>query len=119
MSGYRQHSYDPNAYEQPGPPLKPYNMVQWSGVAIGGIGMLLITLDVLAKLGWTPRWIGDLSPAPFILLIAGTVLINSRREPGNLITEEQRARNKRTLVITAAICAAILGAAALIEFQGA
>ena len=25
MSGYREHSFDPNAYEQPGRPLKPYN----------------------------------------------------------------------------------------------
>ena len=119
MSGYRQHGYDPHAYEQPGAPLKPYNMVQWSGVAIGGVGMVLITLDVLAKLGWTPRWIDDLSPAPFVLLIAGLVLVNSRREPSALVGSEQLAKNRRTLLITAAICAVILGAALVIEFSGA
>ena len=119
MSGYRQSSFDPNAYEQPGRPLKPYNWVQWTGVALGVVGAALITLDVLAKLGWTPRWIDDLTPAPFILLIVGTVLVNSRREPDTLITEEQRAKNKRTLLITSVICAAILGAALVIEFAGA
>ena len=119
MSSYRQSSYDPDAYEQPGRPLKPYNWVQWSGVALGIVGAVLITLDVLGRLGWIPQWIDDPSPGSFTLLILGTVLVNSRREPDTLITEEQRARNKRTLLITAAICAVILGGALVIEFAGA
>ena len=117
--GYREHSYDPNVYEQPGRPLRPFNWVQWTGVALGTVGAVLITLDLLGKLGWIPRWTGDLSPGPFIALIMGSVLVNSRREPGNLITEEQRARNKRTLLITTVICAVVLGAALVIEFAGA
>ena len=119
MSGYREHGFDPNAYEQPGPPLKPYNWVQWTGVAIGSVGAILVTLDVLARIGWTTRWIGDPSPAPFFLLILGTVLVNSRRAPGVEVGSEQLAKNRRTLLITAAICAAILGAALVIEFSGA
>ena len=119
MTGYREHSFDPNAFEQPGPPLKPYNWVQWAGVAIGTVGAILVTLDVLARIGWTPRWIGDASPAPFILLIVGTVLVNSRREPGVEVGSEQLAKNRRTLIVTAAICAAVLGAALIIEFSGA
>ena len=119
MTGYRQHGYDPNAYEQPGAPMKPYNWVQWTGVAIGGTGVVLITLDVLGKLGWIPQWIDDPSPAFFMLLVIGMVLVNSRREPGNLITEEQRAKNKRVLLITITVCAVILGVAAIIEFSGA
>ena len=115
MSGYHQSSFDPNAYEQPGRPLKPYNWVQWTGVALGVVGAVLVTLDVLGRLGWIPQWIDDPSPSAFLLLLLGVTLVNSRREPDTLVSEEQRTKNKRTLFITAAICAAILGAAAVIE----
>ena len=114
MSGYRQHSFDPNAYEQPGRPLRPFNWVQWAGVAIGGVGLVLTTLQVAGQLGWIPQWLDD-SPPLFVLLLLGVVLVNSRREPGNLVTEEQQARNKRLLIITAIICAAVLGAAAILQ----
>ena len=118
MTGYREHSFDPNAYEQPGPPLKPYNWVQWTGVAIGTVGAILVTLDVLARIGWAPRWI-DPSPAPFMLLIIGTLFVNSRRAPGTQVGSEQLAKNRRVLLITVAICAAIIGAAVVIELSGA
>ena len=51
MSGYREHSFDPNAYEQPGRPLQPYNWVQWTGVAIGVLGLAIIALGLLGRLG--------------------------------------------------------------------
>ena len=116
MSGYRQHSFDPNAYEQPGPPLKPYNWVQWTGVAIGSVGMVMTTLQVLGQIGWLPQWIDDPSPSSFMLLIIGITLINSRREPSTLAGSEQLQKNRRLLLITVAICAAVLGAALVIEF---
>jgi hypothetical protein len=119
MSGYREHSYDPNAYEHPGPPLKPYNWVQWTGVAVGGVGAALITLDLLGRTGLIPHWIDDPSPAPFMLLVIGMVLINSRRGPATQVGSEQLEKNRRTLLITAAICALILGAAVVIELSGA
>jgi hypothetical protein len=118
MSGYREHGFDPNAYEQPGPPLKPYNWVQWTGAALGLVGAALITLSLLGKVGLIPRWI-DTSPAPFTLLVIGMVLINSRRAPATQVGSEQLEKNRRVLLITAAICAAVLGAAAVIEFSGA
>ena len=118
MSGYHRHSFDPNAYEQAGAPLKPFNWVQWTGVAIGFVGIMLITLDVLGRIGWTPRWIDDPSPASFMLLVVGMTLVNSRREPGTIINAEQRGRNKRVLIVTVAICAAVLGAALVVEFTG-
>ena len=116
MTGYREHSFDPYAYEQPGPPLKPYNWVQWSGVAIGSVGAALITLNLLGKVGWIPQWVDDPSPASFVLLVVGMVLINSRRGPAVQVGSEQLAKNRRTLLITVAICAAILGIAAVVEF---
>ena len=119
MSGYREHSFDPNAYEQPGPPLKPYNWVQWTGVAIGSVGAALITLGLLGRIGWIPRWIDNPPPTSFMLLVIGMFLVNSRRAPGVQVGSEQLAKNRRVLLITVAICAAILGAALVIEFSGA
>ena len=119
MTGYREHSFDPNAYEQPGPPLKPYNWVQWTGVAIATVGAALITLHLLGRTGLIPQWIDDPSPAPFMLLVIGTLFVNSRRAPGTLVGSEQLAKNRRVLLITVAICAAILGTALVIEFSGA
>ena len=118
MSGYRQHSFDPNAYEQAGRPQRPFNWVQWTGVALGGIGLVLTTLQVAGQLGWIPRWV-DGSPPLFILLLLGVVLVNSRREPAALAGSEQLEKNRKVLLITAAICAAVLGAALVIEYQGA
>jgi len=119
MSGYRVHSFDPNAYEQPGPPLKPYNWVQWTGIGIGCVGAALIAIELLGRFGVIPRWVDDFSAMPFMLLVIGMTLVNSRRAPGTEIGPEQRAKTKRTLLVTAAICAVILGAVVAIEFSGA
>ena len=116
--GYQQSSYDPGAYEQPGRPLTPYNWVQWSGVALGTVGIALFLIHYAGRLGWIDP-IVDNSSAGFIPTIVGVALINSRREPPSLVTAEQRAANKRTLVITLTIVAALFGVAALIDFIGA
>ncbi len=119
MTGYRQSSFDPYAHEQPGPPLKPYNWVQWTGVAFGTAGMAIILLEWAGKLGWVPRWIDDAGFAPVSLMIVALVLINSRRGPSTQVGSEQLAKNRRILLVTVAILAAILGAALVIEFTGA
>ena len=117
MSGYREHHFDPNAYQQQGRPMRPFNWVQWTGVAIGCIGMVLTTLQVAGQLGWIPRWL-DNSPV-FTLLLLGVVLVNARREPSTLAGPEQRARNRRALLITTAVLAAIFGGVLIIQFLGA
>ena len=119
MSGYREHSFDPNAYEQPGRPLKPYNWVQWTGVAIGVLGLAIIALGLLGRFGWIPPWLDGPPAGAFMLPIIGISLINSRREPGTQVGSEQLEKNRKVLLITAAICAAVLGAALAIEFSGA
>ena len=118
MSGYREHSFDPNAFEQPGKPMRPYNWVQWTGIAIGGLGVLLTTVHLAGKIGLFPRWLDD-SPPAFLLLLLGLVLVNSRREPSTLAGSAQLEKNRKLLLITVAICAAILGIALVIEFGGA
>jgi drug/metabolite transporter (DMT)-like permease len=116
--GYREHSYDPNVYEQQGAPLRPFNWVQWTGVAIGVLGLILTTINVLGQLGWIHPWFNGSQPF-FVLLLLGLVLVNSRRDPSTTVGSEQLARNRKVLALTVAILAAILGAAAVIQFSGA
>ena len=115
MNSYRQSSYDPEAYEQPGRPLKPYSALQWAGVALGTVGIALFLLNLAGRLGWMPQWVDDPSPASFILTMIGLALIYSRREPPTIVGEEQRAMTRRILVITLAICTIIFGVDAAID----
>ena len=79
MAGYRQSSFDPNAYQRYGKPLRPYNWAQWLGVVFAVLGVLGYFAYAADRLGWIS--IGFDSPAPFISLpLIGVALINSRRE---------------------------------------
>jgi hypothetical protein len=80
MSSYRQHDFDPNAYEQPRPPARPYNKVQWLGVVLGGAGILLGMADLAARLGWIDARFEAGTGVIVALCAAGIILINSRRE---------------------------------------
>ena len=116
MSGYRESSYDPNAYERPGPPMRPYNWVQWSGFAMGCVGMAI----ALAYLAGRAGWIRDPleSPMPGVgFVMIGSILINSRRQPGS---GDVRSTSRRTLIaISLALFAFAIALAALIYFKGA
>ena len=116
--GYREHSYDPNVHEQAGAPMTPFNWVQWTGVAIGTVGIFLFLANILGGLGWIDPIVED-SSAGLIPTLVGAALVNSRREPSTLVGSEQLARNRKVLLITVAICALLLGVAAIIEFKGA
>ncbi len=118
MSGYRQHSFDPNAFEQPGRPLRPFNWVQWTGFALAMVGLAINLVYFAGRLGWIAPLLDSTSPA-FLLLIVGAVLINSRREPSTLEDSEQLRKNRKVLFITLGVCAVVLGIAAAIEFTGA
>ena len=119
MSGYRQSSFDPEAYQTMGKPLRPFNWVQWVGVALEVVGLGLFLLALAGQLGWFPRAANISSISGLMPMLIGISLINSRREPSVDVTPEQRAANRRLLLITIAICAAILGLAAAIDYLGA
>ena len=81
MSGYGQHSFDPNAYERPGPPQRPYNRVQWLGVALGSVGAVFALADFAVKFGWIDGRFDPGTGVTVALCAAGVILINSRRAP--------------------------------------
>ena len=103
MSGYRQSSFDPNAYEKPGKPLRPYNWVQWTGVALTVLGVVGYLAFATDRIGWTHLGLRDAS-AVISLPIIGAALINSRHEPGKPLSRE--TMRKRLLIILAAVVVA-------------
>ena len=117
MSGYRDtSSFDPNAYQRLGPPIRPYNWVQWSGVGMGCVGVAIALAYLAGRAGWIAQSLE--SPTPGIgFLMIGSILINSRRQtlPG-----EVRTPNRRLLVLVAtALVAFAVGLSAILYFQGA
>jgi hypothetical protein len=120
MAGYRESSFDPISYERPGKPLRPYNWVQWTGVAIALLGIIGCLLYFANELGWID--LGLKEPASFIALpMIGTLLINSRREPGTPMTREQIARQRKIVFIAlgVALVAAAIGFAIAYFSKGA
>jgi hypothetical protein len=116
--GYRQSSYEPLATSYGGRPMRPFNWVQWTGVGLIGLGLALVLAMLAGQLGVS--WLRPLRHAPvFIPALIGSLLINSRREPVVDPAPELAAARRKSLLITAIVCAVILGAAALISLKGA
>ena len=118
MSSYREHSFDPNAYQEQGRPMRPYNWVQWAGVGLGVLGLVLYAVYFAGRFGWTNELL-DTPMFGFASLMFGVVLINSRRHPAHDVAPELAAARKHWLIIILAICALIIGAAIVFELTGA
>jgi hypothetical protein len=119
MSGYRDTSnYEPYAGPRYGKPLRPYNWVQWSGVALGLFGVAGYLAYAADRLGWLS--LGWREPGALVALpLIGVALINSRRETIPDLAPELAAARRRWLVIVVTICAAVLGVAAVLALRGA
>ncbi|HEX5257745.1 MAG TPA: hypothetical protein VFW35_03060 [Sphingomicrobium sp.] len=110
MGGYREHSFDPNAGGEYGPPLRPFNKWQGLGVGVGVLGALVIAAEIASRVGWFPLK-HDTVLAGTSLLLVGSMLVNSRRQPGGLTSETSR---KRMVIVAVALM--VLGAALLTIF---
>ena len=114
MSGYRDNSnYDPYASPRYGRPLRPYNWVQWTGVAFVLVGMAIDLSYFAGRLGWIPRDVTPLVALP--PLMAGVALINSRRQEIIDSAPELAAERKRWLIIVGVGCIIVLGVALILE----
>ena len=119
MSGYRQSSFDPAAYSQAGRPMRPFNWVQWTGVAFEAAALTIYAIFIAGELGYVRPMI-DNPVIAMAFLFPGIALINSRRyPPTDPVDVLQRDRNRRVLLITTLIIAIAIGAAAVIQFSGA
>ena len=120
MAGYRDtSSFDPYAYPRYGKPLRPYNWVQWTGVAFAMLGIAGYLVYAADRLGWLS--LGWRNPGPLVALpLIGVSLINSRREEVYDPAPELAAARKRWLLIILAVCFVVFGAAiAISSFTGA
>jgi hypothetical protein len=118
MTGYREHSFDPNGTTSYGRPLRPFNWVQWTGVGLAVVSIAINVAFLASAAGWIPKAIGSPALATGPLLV-GVALINSRRVEVPDPAPELAAARRKWLIITVAVCAAILGAATVIAFKGA
>ena len=100
MSGYRTSNFDPTHYERGGTPMRPFNWVQWIGVALAAIGVLL-SLAVIAA-GFGVVSLRPLLHVPTVVpIVIGSLLISSRRHPNvDLAPELAPARPRRLLITT-------------------
>jgi hypothetical protein len=93
MSGYRQSSFDPHAgSSDTGPPMRPFNWVQWTGVAMGVVGLIGMGAMLAIRLFSNSATKDDWIPFSSALLIFGSVLVNSRCQPGGPRSETKRKR---------------------------
>jgi hypothetical protein len=113
MAGYREISnVDPIG--TPSRPARPFNGVQWTGVALIVVGVALDLAFFAGEAGWLPKWRAVPSVA-FTPLIFGTLLINSRRGPTTDPAPKLAAQRRKWLTITVSVVAVILGAATIID----
>ena len=115
---YRTDNFDLNAEMGQGRPLRPYNKVQWTGVALLAIAMVAYAIQIAADLELIAPPPVHAIPIGLPFLLIGVTLVYSRREGADPAPELAAAR-KRWLIITVVICVALFGAAALIESLGA
>jgi hypothetical protein len=117
VSGYRESSFDPSAGGDYGPPLRPFNRVQWTGVGFIAFGVGLMLAAVAGTLGLFARRAGaDMLPMGTTFAALGTVLINSRRSPASLSADTRR---RRTVIFAVALAVGAITAGAIIYFKGA
>jgi hypothetical protein len=116
VSGYRDRTaFDPSAGGGHGRPLRPYNWVQWLGVASLFVGAAVSLAYIGGSLGLVPKLL-DSPMLGTAFVVMALPLINSRRQDVPLSPETRR---QRTIIIAAAFAVCIAVAALVIVFKGA
>ena len=108
MAGYREHGFEPDHWEPMGPPIRPYNAVQWAGVGCFLVGIAIFLVYIAGRFGWMKPVI-DEPMMSTSFMVFGVVLINTRRHP---VAPEDRDRIKRrtTITLIVAVVVAVIAA---------
>ncbi len=118
MIRYRQSIHDPNAYARQGPPLRPFNWVQWLGVAFAGAGVGIALAYLGGRAGWTPKLLDSPVIGSALVLLA-IVLINSRRQTITDPAPGLAPARGRWMIIFVSFCVVLIGAATILQLIGA
>jgi hypothetical protein len=113
MAGYRDtSSFDP--FGAATRPARPFNWVQWTGVALLMVSVGLNLAFLAGQAGWLPKWnfTPTLATAPMIF---GVVLMNSRREPVQDPAPELAPARRRWLLGTIVVVSLILLTATIVD----
>jgi hypothetical protein len=104
MTGYREHSFDPDG-GLGRPPLRPFTPIQWIGLAFLVIGALAIAVSILGRMRVIPRIFDD--DIPFVSVMPlGAVLMGSRRE--RRPCDPEALRRRRLIAVSLAVALAVL-----------
>lgn len=117
MSGYKQSSYEPNRWEPQGPPLRPYNWAQWTGIGFIVLGLLFEGAYFAGRAGLIPKWIDDPLPL-FMFVMIGSMLVNSRRGP---VRDPEGYKRRVLIALAVTLVAAVVAgfAIAILKSKGA
>ena len=118
MAGYRDTSnFDPMPSSY-GPPLRPYNKVQWIGAAMQLIAAAGYGYYIAQQAGWVPDLGFNTMMIALPFLLFGMTFVYSRRQEPVDLAPELAAQRKRWMFITVAISALIIGTAIVLDYYG-
>jgi hypothetical protein len=112
--GYRQSSFDPLAPSAPVGPARPFNWVQWIGVAFEAAAIAILLWHFAGLFGWT----GAKPVSPVYVTssaLIGLSLINSRTQPLAAEDDAQHRRNRIWLSWTLGIVGTLVLIAVMID----
>jgi len=117
VSGYRESSFDPSAGGDYGPPLRPYNWVQWTGNGFIAVAVMVLIAFFAAKAHLLSFNAEDSLPlVGSNLVLCGLVLVNSRR---HVVAVSPGTKRRRSLIILSALAICAIVAADIIYLKGA
>ena len=114
MSGYREHSFDPNTGAEALP--NPLTWVQRIGIACLFVGAAVIFAFLGGRFGLIPKWIDSPIIGTLIVVAAGPLIgAGARRAP---LTPDMK-RRRLTIMMLALAVAIIAAAVAFVIAKGA
>jgi hypothetical protein len=111
MTGYRDSNYEPYGATNTGRPMRPFNWVQWTGVALMVLSLCAYGYAFAGAEGWVPKLRVQPTIVGLTSLIIGINLINSRRREAIDIAPELAAERKRALIVVSLLCIFVFAAA--------